>query len=253
MRLVGSLLRVLSPLLRRQPVRLQSQMDIHPASLWHNPEFARSTGAFLPRRDGSARSIEECSPWDSVRRDMLVLLMRDIEVRGIEGSLAELGVYKGETARLIHHYLPDRPLHLFDTFEGFSRGDARAEAAVTGASVSEGQFGDTSVEGVRRFIQPRNSNVRFHSGVFPDSCDPAVLRGVFAFVHLDADLYRPTLAGLDAFYPVVAQGGYIVVHDYNAWHGARAATDDFLAGKPEVAIPMPDKSGSAVIVRLPDA
>ena len=66
-------------------------------------------------------------------------------------------------------------------------------------------------------------------------------------MHLDVDLYRPTHAGLELFYPLVSKGGFIVVHDYNAWPGARKATDDFLAGRPEVAVPMPDKSGSAVI------
>ena len=224
-------------------------MDIHPQSLWHNPAFAGATGGFFPKDDTRERTIEPGSPWDSVRRDMLVLLMRDIEVRGIAGSLAELGVYKGETARLLHHYLPGRRLHLFDTFSGFDNRDAESEAHVTGATVSSGQFGDTSVEGVRRRIAPRNGNVLFHPGVFPDSSEPWVRGERFALVHLDADLHRPTLSGLEVFYPLVTAGGFIVVHDYNAWHGARQATEDFLADKAEIAVPMPDKSGSAVIVK----
>ena len=124
-----------------------------------------------------------------------------------------------------------------------------AEAEATGAGAAAGQFGDTSVETVRRRVAPRNGNVRFHPGLFPASCGAAVRAERFALVHLDADLYRPTLAGLETFYPLVAPGGFIVVHDYNAWQGARHATDEFLSARPEVAVPMPDKSGSAVIVR----
>lgn len=224
-------------------------MDIHPRSLWHNPDFARKTGGFYPPQDRMSRSIEPSSATDPVRRDMLVLLMRDIEVRRVDGSLAELGVYKGETARLLHHYLPHRRLHLFDTFDGFDKHDTDTEKTVTGAEVESGQFGDTSVRGVRRYVSPRNSNVEFHSGTFPESCEPAVREESFALVHLDADLHRPTLSGLEVFYPLVRPGGFIVVHDYNAWHGARQATDEFLADKTEIAVPMPDKCGSAVIVK----
>ncbi len=249
MRVIGSILRLLSPVLRSQALRLQSQMDIHPDSLWHNPSFARATGGFRPSQDGAERTVEDGSPWDSVRRDMLVLLMRDIEVRQIPGSLAELGVFRGETARIIHHFLPDRTLHLFDTFGGFDPQDIDSEASATGETVAKGLFGDTSVEAVRQYLSPRNENVIMHPGRFPDSCGDEVRQQRFAFVHLDADLYQPTLAGLEVFYPLVAPGGYIVVHDYNAWHGARQATDEFFADKREVAVPMPDKNGSAVIVK----
>lgn len=248
-RLVGSLLRRLSPALRGLPYRLQSQMDIHPRSLWHNPGFARDTGGFHPPGERGPRTIEAADPGDSVRRDMLVLLMRDLETRGVAGSLAELGVYRGQTARLIHHYLPDRRIHLFDTFAGFDERDAQAEARATGAEVAAGQFGGTSVEAVRRRVAPVNGNVVFHPGTFPESCGEPVRRERFAFVHLDADLQAPTRAGLEVFYPLTAPGGYIIVHDYNAWPGARSATDSFFADKPETPVPMPDKSGSAVIVK----
>ena len=249
MRLIGSLIRRLSPLLRSQAFRLQSQMDIHPRSLWFNRNFARATGGFYPPREKGVRSIKPGQPWDLVRRDMLVLLMRDIEVRGVRGSLAEVGVYRGGTARLIHHYLPHRLLHLCDTFEGFREADTDAEATVTGIEVESRQFADTSVNLVRDRIEPRNGNVVFHPGAFPESCKDSMRGEKFAFVHLDVDLYQPMLAALEFFYPSVVPGGYIVVHDYNAWHGARRATDEFLSEKPEIAVPMPDKSGSAVIVK----
>lgn len=251
MRVIGSVLKRLSPFLRGQAMRIQSQMDIHPGSLWHNPSFERATGGFFPSGDTKDRTIEAGSSWDLVRRDMLVLLMRDIETRDVPGSLVELGVYRGETARILHHYLPDRTLHLFDTFSGFYRRDVTKESEVTGANTKSGQFGDTSVESVRKYVRPRNANVQFHPGVFPESCGHDVRNERFALVHLDADLHGPTLAGLEVFYPLVSPGGYIVVHDYNAWHGARQATDEFLTDKPEIAVPMPDKSGSAVIVRMP--
>jgi len=44
-------------------------------------------------------------------------------------------------------------------------------------------------------------------------------------------------------------GGIIFVHDYNSWDGARHAVDQFFASRPEVPLAMPDKCGSAVIVK----
>lgn len=249
MRLVGSLLRMLSPAFDSRAFRLQSQMDIHPRSLWRNPAFVRLTGGFFPPGDAERRSIADLPAGDSVRRDMLVLLLRDLEVRGVAGSLAELGVYRGDTARLMHHYLPDRRLHLFDTFRGFDQEDTAAELARTGAEANPKLFMDTSVEAVLRRVGPRSSGVQLHPGRFPASCPDAVRQERFAFVHLDADLYEPTRSGLEVFYPLVVPGGYVVVHDYNAWQGARQATDEFFRDKPETPVPMPDKSGSAVVVK----
>lgn len=228
---------------------LQGQMDIHPLSRWHDPAFVARTGGFFLPGDPLERTIADLEPWDHVRRDMLALLLRSLNERRIPGAMAELGVFRGSTARLLHHYMPDRTLHLFDTFSGFDASEVASERSRTGHAVEAGRYGGTSVAEVLATIAPRNDAVRIHAGLFPASVPADVARETFAFVHLDADLHDPTLAGLEFFWERMAPGGIIVVHDYNAWPGARAAVDGFLAGKPEVALPMPDKSGSAVIVR----
>jgi len=86
-------------------------------------------------------------------------------------------------------------------------------------------------------------------GYFPDSVDKKLEQTTFAFVHLDADLYEPTRNGLEFFYPRVSSGGIILIHDYNAWPGCRKAVDKFFRIKKEFPIAMPDKSGSAIIVK----
>jgi O-methyltransferase len=216
-------------------------MDISPRSLWHNPEFTATTGGFMIREDPVERRVCELESWDKVRRDMLVLLMRGVLVRQVEGDFAELGVYKGVTARLIHHYAPERRLHLFDTFNGFD--DREIEDGA-----HRGLFSDTSVGAVMKTIAPRNDNIEVYAGRFPQTA--AAAPDKFAFVHLDADLFEPINAGLEFFYPRLSSRGVIVVHDYNAWPGARRAVDEFFASKREVPVAMPDKSGSAVIVKL---
>jgi O-methyltransferase len=228
---------------------LQGQMDINPKSFWHSPTFVKRCGGYLPKGDLSPRVVSRLDPWDTTRRDMLVLLLRTIVEKGVPGDLVEVGVYKGDTARLIHHYVPERDLFLFDTFAGFTERDSERERSATGHRISGTRFADTSLECARHTVAPLNEHVHFIAGYFPDSILAGFESRTFAFVHLDADLYDPILAGLQFFYPRVAHHGLIVVHDYNAWPGARTAVDDFMADKPELVIPMPDKSGSAVIVR----
>ena len=239
----------LAACLSHAPLFLQSQMDIRPESPWHNPDFLRGYGGFFTPGDVPPGRLSDLEPWDNVRRDMLLLLLRTIQERNVEGDFAEVGVYKGLTARLIHYYAPSRRLHLFDTFEGFTERGSERELETTDTRVSATSFADTNLEAVTRHIGPQNSNVVFHSGYFPDSIPSELSLRRFAFVHLDADLFEPVLEGLRFFYPRLNSGGMIVIHDYNAWPGARKAVDEFMSDKPEFPIPMPDKSGSAVIVK----
>lgn len=248
---LASPLRLLSRALAGAPLFLQEQMDIHRRSAWRDEAFRRDTGGFLPPGPFEGK-VMDLEPWDTVRRDMLALLLRGIAVRGVEGELAELGVYRGVTARLFHHYFPRRTLHLFDTFEGFTAEDLAAEQSATGLRDAPGHYAGTSAQRVLALIAPAADTVRIHPGRFPASVPPGLEDAMFAFVHLDADLYEPTRAALEFFYPRTAPGGCIVVHDYNAWPGPRRAVDEFFAARPEQPVPMPDKNGSAVAIKLPE-
>jgi O-methyltransferase len=238
-----------TPLLASTSFRLEPQMDIHPVSLWHDSAFTDQFGGFqLPGEP--PRTIHDLEPWDSVRRDMLVLLLRDVLERCVPGDITELGVYRGLTAKLIHHYAPEKTLHLYDTFHGFDTRDVAREASVGGRNPARNRFSDTSPEAVLRYITPKTCRVHVHPGFFPESVPESEHHLRYCFVHLDADLYAPTIAGLEYFYPRVERAGLIVVHDFNAWPGARRAVMEFFAGKPEIPVPMPDHSGSAVIRKV---
>ncbi len=228
---------------------MQGQMSLHPASRWYDKEFVEITGGYFLRNDSVQRKIHSLQHYDYVRRNMLILLLRTIEEQKISGDFAELGVYKGATARLFHHYSPNRKLHLFDTFEGFTKKGVDSEKNNMNNDVSIDVFSDTSLSIVKENIMPQNNNVYFYKGYFPESVTDELENKRFSFVHLDADLYEPTFNGLTFFYPRMSVNGVIVIHDYNAWVGARKAVDDFLRDKEEFAIPMVDLSGSAIIVK----
>ncbi len=228
----------------------QAKMDMDPRSWWHNAEFVSASGGYWVPGDATPRKALDLEAWDTVRRDMILLLLRELVARQVPGDLAELGVYRGWSARLIHHYLPERKFYLFDTFTGFDQRDIRAEQAATGRPTEARAFSQTGVERALGNIAPQNGNVQVFPGYFPQSAPSFLAASRFAFVHLDADLYEPILAGLNYFYDKVVPGGFILTHDFNSWPGARKAIQEFFRDKPEIPIPMPDKSGSALVVKL---
>ncbi len=235
------------PLFGNSAFFMQGQMDIHPESRWFNKKLVEQTGGFNLKSDDVDREIMPLEPWDNTRRDMLVLLLRTILQNEIPGDFVELGVYKGVTARLIHHYASDRPLHLFDTFHGFPEKSMLADKEIANNPISKKLFEDTSLEEVKKMVSSRNENVKYYPGFFPDTIPGSFKEIKFSFVHIDTDLYQPVRDGLEFFYDKMSTGGFILIHDYNAWIGARKAVDEFFKSKKEIPIPMPDKSGSALI------
>jgi hypothetical protein len=49
----------------------------------------------------------------------------------------------------------------------------------------------------------------------------------FAVIRLDGDTYWSTYEALEALYPRLAPGGFVVIDDYVDWAGCRAAVDDY--------------------------
>lgn len=184
---------------------------------------------------------------DYVRLAALELMAREIGARGTPGAAAEVGVYRGGFARHLSALLPDRPLYLFDTFSGFDGGDLEAGRR-RGYDETARDWSDTGLGTVRAAL-PHPETAVFVRGRFPDTA--AGLAERFCLVSLDADLYRPTLAGLHYFWPRLSPGGYLLVHDYNnaEYPGAGGAVREFAEASGCAYVPLPDICGSAVFAR----
>lgn len=221
---------------------------------------------------GSIRAIQD------VRLSALRLHAREIEARKIPGDVAELGVYQGAFAAEINRLFPERRLWLFDTFEGFHARDLAIEAERTGVKTQRRSFADTTIELVRSRL-PHPELARFVKGYFPESlkgldfmeasendvmqvsgnvtaacesqceesCEPC-----FALVSLDPDLYEPTLEGLRYFYPRLAPGGRILIHDYTScqFEGVKMAVDEYCCSEGLFVVPLMDLHGTAVLVKV---
>ena len=165
----------------------------------------------------------------------------------IPGDFAELGVYKGDSANLIHLMDSKREFHLFDTFEGFREKDLEVEIGKA-ATYTKHNFADTSIERVKQRLN--KPQFIFHKGYFPETTENCTGKQ-FALVSMDVDLYNPTKAGLEFFYPRLAPGGVLIVHDYNPdWPGIVKAVDEFAENIPEPIIPLADVDNSVMIFKV---
>ena len=147
------------------------------------------------------------------------------------GEMAEVGVYRGGTAKLICEAKGDVALHLFDTFAGLPSPADQDEGFFT-----EGWY-TGQLEKVEAYLSGYE-DVSFYPGRFPETAR-AVTSRRFSFVHLDVDLYQSMKDGLAFFYPRLAQGGVIVGHDYQL-PGVRSAVDDYFGGLEERVVELPN-------------
>lgn len=66
--------------------------------------------------------------------------------KNIQGAVAELGVYRGDFAKVINSVFPDRKFYLFDTFEGFPETDLNYEITHGLLRNDIGKLANTSVD-----------------------------------------------------------------------------------------------------------
>lgn len=160
----------------------------------------------------------------------------------VPGEMAEVGVFRGGSAKLICEVKGDKPLHLCDTFEGLPKSSAHDKAVH-----SENQY-SCSLESVQGYLRGYE-NVHYYKGIFPEKAAPLEDKK-FCFAHFDVDLYEGTRACLEFFYPRMVPGGVMITHDYSILAGVRKAFDEFLADKPEGAIQLP--STQCMVIKLPN-
>jgi hypothetical protein len=176
------------------------------------------------------------------------LLLEDIEAYNIymavrqtqkvPGDIAEVGVYKGGSAKIICSAKGEKHLHLFDTFEGLPK----VEDIDMVWPFYEGKFA-ASCDGVKEYLKHDN-NVFFYKGIFPVTSDP-VKEKTFSMVNLDVDTYESTKQCLEFFYSRMSPGGILLSHDYITAPGVKKAFDNFFDGKAE---PVLETAGSQCLV-----
>jgi O-methyltransferase len=130
------------------------------------------------------------------------------------GCFAEVGVYKGGSAKALYGVTErqGRALYLYDTFSGMPfKGEHDTH--------DEGMFADCSAEAVKEALP----NAFVVKGIFPAS---VVKMPKVAFVHADADQYQSTLDICRTFAPLMVKGGMMLFDDYRCVQSCIQAVDE---------------------------
>jgi len=127
----------------------------------------------------------------------------------LEGEMAEIGVFRGSSARVIHDRIPLKIFHLYDTFKGIVKADSSIDVHING------DFSNTSFEEVKATLGD-SSNLIYHVGIFPETFTEQDKK--FCFVYSDTDTYFGTMETLINFAPRMVKGGKIIFDDYE-WKG----------------------------------
>jgi hypothetical protein len=166
-------------------------------------------------------------------------------------SVAEVGVYQGGTSFFLCDVL--RKLHAsharfysIDTFEGHSAIDLPSG---TEGLHSPREFGGTSFEEASDLLSEFPFATVIKSRI--QECTDSIESHRFHFVHLDVDIYEPTLFSLNFFLPRMVVGGIICVDDYNktSCPGVKQAVEQVLADGGHSIIRLYTQTAQCLLVR----
>jgi len=159
----------------------------------------------------------------------------------LPGDIAECGVRRGKSALFLDigsGIDTSKRVYLFDSFEGLSAPSSRDDSEEVKSSWTAGKFAIS--EDVVRANLADFTNVKILKGWIPERFSEVADRH-FSIVHIDVDLYQPTIDSLAFFYPRMVRGGFIICDDYGFDNciGATRAFDEFFADKPQTILNIP--------------
>jgi O-methyltransferase len=213
----------------RRCVFPEYRLTDHSKRWFIDDEFFRAYNKFLPDE-----------PQTAERKFFLRELVR--LVSQLDGDTAEAGVYTGASSWFIcAERTARRSTHWgFDSFDGLST-----------PNTLDGKYwyrGDLAIGPDAARDALRYFDARVLQGWIPDVFQRAAIDRL-VFAHIDVDLYEPTLASMEYFYPLLIPGGIIVCDDYgfSTCPGAKRAIDEYMSTRPEPVLHCP--TGQGIIVK----
>ena len=208
----------------------------------------------------TALRVTTSCPTPIRRRYRLMYLVELLDsTSDVDGLVVECGCYLGLSSYVLCSFLRQREsafdgngYHIFDSFEGLSEPTADDDipddwnkAEQLRQMTKAGHFA-APLAAVKESLKEFPA-ITYHPGWIPASF-AGLAPSPYRFVHVDVDLYDPTLDTLTYFYPRLSPGGLIVSDDYS-WPGARTAINEF-CGEHRIALQLTN-FGQAIIRKLP--
>ena len=193
-----------------------------------------------PRRiDPAARDAGEVWPPSAMAHSMIGRTRLDniqycIETAlgdRIPGDLIETGVWRGGATIFMRGCLlalgdVERTVWVADSFAGLPAPDPAyaADADDVHHTIPELAVSLAQVQGNFRRYGLLDERVRFLEGWFKNTLPSAPIREL-AVMRLDGDMYGSTIEALQALYPKLSPGGFVIIDDYCIASCRQAVTD----------------------------
>jgi len=160
----------------------------------------------------------------------------------LPGDIVECGCLEGGSTRFLLAGTGQdtgKTVHVFDSFEGLSEPMEKDKLDTRKAAWHKHSLTSSRML-FENNIRAYADMVSIYQGWIPERF-AEVSHKKFSIVHIDVDLFEPTMACLDFFYDKVVPGGIIICDDYGSKScpGAKKAFDEFFENRPEVLIEMP--------------
>ncbi len=209
---------------------------------------------------------DQCRPFTLISPERgwaLSEAVKHVCLRNIPGDIVECGVWKGGACLLASQVLyeaeeesrekPERCIWLYDTFEGMPEPGKEDRIAVSGQPLSERNplgWWAAGMSQVRETLKHSRLDAdRFIMvpGRVEETLENRIPEKI-AVLRLDTDWYESTKKELEVLFPLLSEGGVLIVDDYGHFTGARQAVDEYLSSlKKPFLIHRSDYTGRVII------
>lgn len=203
---------------------------------------------FPPDAEESTRVIlKKCKPFTMTSTDRQMALINSIEYivkKKIPGAFIECGVWRGGSSMISAITLQslgstDREIYLFDTFQGMTEPTANdigydsesAKEKLNKEKKNTGIWCYASLNDVKQNMKSTNypsEKIIYVEGPVEKTITKKFPDKKIALLRLDTDWYESTKHELNYLFPLVSEGGIIIIDDYGHWRGAKLAVDEYL-------------------------
>lgn len=200
--------------------------------------------------------VEQCVQYSMTGVLRLLALIDGVRYcvhRGVAGSFAECGVWRGGSVLAMILTLQDlgvndRDIYLYDTFEGMTepseldtshletpaldqwRDAERRKVRAWNQLFDARAFNEQSVQSLLAATGYPTGRLHFVKGPIEETV-PGRAPDRLALLRLDTDWYESTHHELIHLFPRLEPGGVLIVDDYGHWQGAQQAVDEYFATK----------------------
>ena len=174
-----------------------------------------------------------------IRFNLLIQIVQHVLKRKNINNFAECGCWRGHSSFMISKLIAESKkkidFHIIDSFEGLSE-VSKYDSQLDSFNLKEKnniriQF-SSNENLIKNKVLKNYKFCKFYKGWIPERFNE-VKNKKFSFVHIDVDLFKPTLDSLSFFFPRLVKGGIIICDDYNSkiFNGVKKVWDYYFKHK----------------------